>query len=158
MWLPGVTVPALPEVQVVPSLRSLEGTRARKSPPGADPPHPFARRLDRATWTFTTYRHDPADPDSLTSDTVQVIEEDGSGRLWLGTWDGGLGIEEQNHTKVFELFERLDAETEGTGIGLALISRIVKAHGGRIWVESAGRGRGSTFCFSLLCSPNQTAS
>ena len=63
--------------------------------------------------------------------------------------DNGSGIEEQYHDKVFGLFERLDAADEGTGIGLSLVKRIVEMHGGRIWVESEGRGRGSTFCFTL---------
>ncbi len=48
------------------------------------------------------------------------------------------------------LFQRLDPEaTEGTGTGLALVKRIVEVHGGRIWVESEGDGRGSTFCLTL---------
>ena len=47
------------------------------------------------------------------------------------------------------LFERLDASEDGSGVGLALAKRIVKLHGGRIWVESEGRGSGSSFCFTL---------
>ena len=63
--------------------------------------------------------------------------------------DNGIGIEPQYLQKVFGLFEKLDPTSEGTGIGLALIKRIIEVHGGRIWVESDGLGKGSTFCFTL---------
>ena len=63
--------------------------------------------------------------------------------------DNGVGIEPRYHEKVFGLFERLESEGDGTGIGLALVKRIIEVHGGRIWVESAGQGCGSTFCFTL---------
>jgi signal transduction histidine kinase len=63
--------------------------------------------------------------------------------------DNGRGIEPRYHEKVFGLFDRLDPRDEGTGVGLALVRRIVEAHGGRVWVESEGLGSGSTFCFTL---------
>ncbi len=63
--------------------------------------------------------------------------------------DNGIGIEPEHHDKVFRLFEKVRPEIEGTGIGLALVKRIVEAHGGSIWVESEGTGRGATFCFTL---------
>jgi PAS domain S-box-containing protein len=63
--------------------------------------------------------------------------------------DNGIGIEPQYHNKVFGLFEKLDPQSEGTGIGLTLVRRIIETHGGRIWVESEGTGQGSTFCFTL---------
>jgi signal transduction histidine kinase len=63
--------------------------------------------------------------------------------------DNGLGIDPRFRSRVFELFEKLDPRAEGTGVGLALVRRIVEAHGGRIWVESEGLGRGATFCFTL---------
>ncbi|MEE8523865.1 MAG: ATP-binding protein, partial [Thermoanaerobaculia bacterium] len=63
--------------------------------------------------------------------------------------DNGGGIEPQYQDKIFRLFERLDQDVDGTGIGLAMVKRIVEIHGGRIWVESEGDRRGSTFCFTL---------
>jgi signal transduction histidine kinase len=63
--------------------------------------------------------------------------------------DNGIGIEAQYQDQIFGLFEKLDPTSEGTGIGLAIVRRIVETHGGRIWVESEGAGHGSTFCFTL---------
>lgn len=62
--------------------------------------------------------------------------------------DNGIGIPPEYHERVFGLFEKLDAGSEGTGIGLALVRRIVEFHEGRIWLESAP-GLGSTFKFTL---------
>ena len=73
----------------------------------------------------------------------------GAGQVTLFVRDNGIGIDPAHHGRVFELFHRLDPRVEGTGLGLALARRIVETHGGRIWLESAGVGRGSTFCFSL---------
>jgi len=63
--------------------------------------------------------------------------------------DNGIGIEPQYHDQVFGLFNKLDKTSEGSGIGLAIVKRIIDVHGGRIWVESEGPGKGSTFCFTL---------
>jgi PAS domain S-box-containing protein len=63
--------------------------------------------------------------------------------------DNGVGIDPKFHAKVFGLFDKLDPRSEGTGIGLALVKRIIEVHGGRIWVESEGAGCGTTFCFTL---------
>jgi signal transduction histidine kinase len=62
--------------------------------------------------------------------------------------DNGMGIPLQHHDRVFGLFNKLDPKTDGTGIGLALVKRIIEVHGGRIWVESEA-GKGSTFFFTF---------
>ncbi len=64
--------------------------------------------------------------------------------------DNGIGIDPEYHERVFIVFQRLNelTEVEGTGIGLAIVKRIVDVHGGRIWVESA-KGKGATFRFAL---------
>lgn len=58
--------------------------------------------------------------------------------------DRGPGIDPKYHQRIFGLFQRLDAGAEGTGIGLAIVSRIAETHGGRAWVESSP-GNGATF-------------
>ena len=62
--------------------------------------------------------------------------------------DNGVGIKPEYYDKVFQLFQRLHRDAEGTGIGLTLVRRIVEWHGGRIWLESA-EGKGTTFFFTL---------
>ena len=80
---------------------------------------------------------------------VDVECQTESGQVVCYVRDNGVGIDSRYHEKVFGLFERLDQEVEGTGIGLALVRRIIEVHGGKIWVESQGAGSGSTFCFML---------
>jgi len=63
--------------------------------------------------------------------------------------DNGIGIESRYLEQVFNLFEKLDATTEGTGVGLAIVKRIIEAHGGNVRAESAGPGKGTTFRFTL---------
>lgn len=63
--------------------------------------------------------------------------------------DNGIGIDPRFHTKVFGLFEKLEAGGEGTGLGLTLVKRIVELYDGTIRVESAGNGEGTTIFFTL---------
>jgi len=63
--------------------------------------------------------------------------------------DNGMGIALRYKDKVFGLFEKLDVKSEGTGLGLALVKRIVELNNGRIWFESEGAGKGTCFKFTL---------
>jgi signal transduction histidine kinase len=79
---------------------------------------------------------------------------------WRGTTevliafsDQGIGIPPDKAGQLFERFYQADGSTTrrfgGMGIGLALCQKIVEAHDGRIWAESAGEGQGSTFYVAL---------
>lgn len=61
-------------------------------------------------------------------------EADGEVRIFVR--DHGPGIPPEYHEKVFGLFQRLTKQREGTGVGLAIVKRILEVHGGRVWIES----------------------
>ena len=63
--------------------------------------------------------------------------------------DNGIGLPEGQEQEIFGLFKRLSRDAEGAGMGLAVVRRTVENHGGRIWAESAGPGRGTTIYFTL---------
>lgn len=75
-------------------------------------------------------------------------EGEGSEKPIFFVRDNGMGIAPEYHERIFGLFNKLDTDSEGTGIGLTLVKRIIEVHGGRIWVESE-LGKGSTFYFTL---------
>ena len=67
--------------------------------------------------------------------------------------DSGIGIKPEHQDKIFNPFEQIDGsssrEYQGTGLGLSLTKKFVELHGGKIWVESEGEGKGSTFSFTI---------
>ncbi|HYL06355.1 MAG TPA: HAMP domain-containing sensor histidine kinase [Thermoanaerobaculia bacterium] len=67
----------------------------------------------------------------------------------LAVEDSGIGIRPEDHERIFHIFEQVDPSLtrrySGTGLGLALVRRLLALHGGRAWVESRGEGHGSTF-------------
>ena len=62
--------------------------------------------------------------------------------------DNGIGIEERYHHKIFKMFQSLNVSKDSTGVGLAIVKKIVELHHGKIWLESK-LGEGTTFYFTL---------
>ncbi|PWR75653.1 PAS domain S-box protein [Methanospirillum stamsii] len=98
---------------------------------------------------------------NLISNSIKFTSEQQTPVITIGSYekekeiiyyikDQGIGFDMQYADKVFEVFSRLDPtqDIEGTGVGLALVKRIILRHHGRIWVQS-GEGRGTTFYFTL---------
>ena len=67
--------------------------------------------------------------------------------------DTGVGIDPEDQELIFRPFEQVDGSSsrgyQGTGLGLSLTKKLVELHGGGIWVESEGEGKGSTFRFII---------
>ncbi|HET9908279.1 MAG TPA: GAF domain-containing protein [Anaerolineales bacterium] len=79
----------------------------------------------------------------------QLGETEGMPVLYVK--DNGVGIPPEHHERIFGLFNKLDVKSDGTGIGLSIVKRIIEVHGGKIWVESH-QGIGTTFFFTLPVS------
>lgn len=97
---------------------------------------------------------------NLIENAIRFMSEQSDPRLEIGLRskqtppvfyirDNGVGISPRYLERIFGLFEQLDPQKGGTGIGLAIVKRIIEVHGGRIWAESEGVGCGTTFCFTF---------
>jgi light-regulated signal transduction histidine kinase (bacteriophytochrome) len=91
------------------------------------------------------YRKDDEHP------RIRITAARESGRWLFSVSDNGIGIPAEYKERVFGIFKRLhgSGKYSGTGIGLAICQKIVERNGGRIWVDSEGTGKGSTFHFTL---------
>jgi signal transduction histidine kinase len=91
------------------------------------------------------YRHPGVAPE------IKLSTRRAGGDWEIVVSDNGIGIDPSQTNKLFKVFSRLHSveSYEGTGIGLALCRSIVERHGGRIWVNSEGEGKGSAFTFTL---------
>lgn len=119
-------------VHVQPDLPSIRGDRIRLR-------EVFENLIDNAV----KYMGDQRNP------IIEIGFLESEGWPVIFVKDNGIGIEARYQDKIFGLFEKLDPGVEGTGIGLALVKRIIETHGGKIWVESEGPGKGTKFCFTI---------
>ncbi len=80
---------------------------------------------------------------------IVIGAEDGADGVAFFVRDNGVGISPSYHRKIFNLFEKLDQNSSGSGLGLALVKRTVESYAGHISVESDGAGKGTCFRFTL---------
>ena len=120
------------EVKLTPDSPEIVGDRSR-----------LVRALQNLISNAVKFSGDEAEPRIVVGSRISA------GETIFFVKDNGPGIEPRFHERVFRLFERLDTGAPGSGIGLALVKRIIEVHGGRIWIESEGGGSGATFCFTL---------
>lgn len=97
--------------------------------------------LLRNAWKFTRYREDGA---------IQFFCREEGGERSFHLRDNGVGFDMSYRGKLFAPFQRLhtSATFQGTGIGLAIVARIIGRHGGRVWADGES-GKGATFSFTL---------
>lgn len=129
----------LVNVVIEPSLPSVVGDRTR-----------LVQAIQNLVENAVKFTGDTMEP------RVEISHETRDGETVFFVRDNGLGISPDKQKEIFEVFQRLDPSSDGTGIGLSVVERIVEGHGGRIWVESENLGCGSTFYFTLPGPPENT--
>jgi len=98
------------------------------------------------------------DPANLRVIEGQIDNDNASNKnykkcVYFSVSDTGIGIKQDDQDRIFAPFEQADGSSgrryQGTGLGLPLTRKLVELHGGKIWVESEGEGKGSTFSFTI---------
>ncbi len=82
-----------------------------------------------------------------------LARKENKNEVLISIRDTGIGIEEKDRGKIFSEFEQIDSaysrQYAGTGLGMPLTKKLIELHGGKIWFESKGEGKGTTFFFTL---------
>ena len=96
------------------------------------------------------------------SGTISVEAEQQDTNLIINVTDSGIGIAPEEQEKIFLNFYQIQGglrdKTPGVGLGLSITKRLIELHGGKIWVQSDGKGQGSQFSFSLPLTINNQQS
>lgn len=99
---------------------------------------------------------------NLLSNAIKFSSDEDAEIIWrskeeedhfeISIQDNGIGIEEKYFEKIFKLFQSLDVRQDSTGVGLAIVKKVVNALGGRVWLTSE-YGTGTTFYFTIPRTP-----
>lgn len=123
-------------------------------PPGLPAVHADRRRIVQV---LSNLLNNAAKFSPATS-AITVSAEHDESYVTVRVQDRGRGIPMEKLPYLFQKFSQVHEDSEGklggSGLGLAICKGIIEAHGGRIWAESAGEGRGSTFSFTLPVATN----
>ncbi len=155
LHLSPVNMNALVE-QVIADLRQAEPGRAAEFSVTPLPGAWGDRALLRQVWVnLVSNAVKYSGPDAA---RIQIAGSLQGGECVYQVVDHGMGFDAAHAHRLFELFQRLHtgAELPGSGVGLALVERIVVRHGGRVWAQGEV-GRGATFSFSLPAPPDAIA-
>jgi signal transduction histidine kinase len=90
---------------------------------------------------------------SNTDEQVQGLSASDNNFIQISVGDSGIGLKKEDLERIFQPFEQVDNSAsrrfQGTGLGLSLTKNLVELHGGQIWAESEGEGKGTTFSFCI---------
>jgi signal transduction histidine kinase len=88
---------------------------------------------------------------------LSAVDSDQNCGIKINVSDTGIGLNPEDLDRIFNSFEQVEhsksRKFQGSGLGLSLTKRLVELHGGRIWADSEGEGKGSTFSFIIPATP-----